>query len=162
MLCSKCTQNEASVFFKQIANNQVTEVRLCLPCAQAQETAAAVSPVFDLLSALGGTAKFKTARPAPCSLCGLRWSDFKKSGRLGCPTCYESFAKPLADILKRIHGATAHCGKLPPDAPEKLRTKELSRLRDDLQRALTEESYETAARLRDRIKTLSGEEKECS
>ncbi len=52
-----------------------------------------------------------------CPRCGFSQADFKKSGRLGCPECYATFAEGLAGLLKTMHKGTRHVGK----APEALR-----------------------------------------
>ena len=52
-----------------------------------------------------------------CSFCGLTFADFRRTGRLGCPHCYETFGDQLPRLLRRIHGGVKHVGKvyLPPD-----------------------------------------------
>jgi len=92
-----------------------------------------------------------------CPRCGFTQADFKKSGRLGCPECYKTFADGLAGLLKTMHKGTRHTGK----APEALRaTREnadkLKTLQTKLARAIKDENYEQAALLRDEIKQLTG------
>lgn len=156
MLCSRCQKNEASVFVKELVNNQISEAQYCLSCAKPVESVPGLPPVFAWLSTMAG-GKAHSPRVAPCRTCGLRFSDFKKSGRLGCADCYQSFERPLTDLLKRIHGASEHCGKAPTDEPGKLRKKELARLKKELSEAVEKESFEAAARLRDRIRKLEKE-----
>ena len=98
-----------------------------------------------------------TAVPLKCSRCGFSQADFKKSGRLGCPECYRTFAEGLSGLLKTMHKGVRHVGK----APEALRqTREnvdrLKTLQKKLAKAVEEENYEAAATLRDEIKNLSG------
>ncbi len=156
MVCSRCQKNEACVFVKELVNNQVTEAQYCLNCAKPVQDAPGLPPVFAWLSALSGV-KTPAPRVAPCKNCGLRYSDFKKTGRLGCAECYAAFERPLTDLLKRIHGALEHCGKAPTDEPGKLRRKELARLKKELGEAVAKESFESAARLRDQIRKLEKE-----
>lgn len=157
MRCSRCGKNEASVFLKSIVNNQVVERRLCLPCAQAAQTgaASAASPIFDLLSALGKRVS-RPRRPPACGRCGLTYAEFRKTGRLGCADCYESFAVPLKDLLKRIHGTSAHSGKAPAAFLKARGARELASMRKELENAIRAERYEAAARLRDKIRKLEG------
>jgi protein arginine kinase activator len=54
-----------------------------------------------------------------CPRCGFSQADFKKSGRLGCPECYKTFAEGLGGLLKTMHKGTRHTGK----APEALRAR---------------------------------------
>jgi protein arginine kinase activator len=82
-------------------------------------------------------------------------SDFAKTGRLGCPTCYEAFMGQLRPILRKTHGSTTHTGRRPGENHElREERRELRRLRGELARAIRQEEYEAAADLRDRIKAL--------
>ncbi|MBI5244693.1 MAG: UvrB/UvrC motif-containing protein [Elusimicrobia bacterium] len=158
MLCSRCGKNEASVHFKQIVNNQVAQIDLCVDCAKSADLpGAAVSPIFDLLSKLGGLPPGREARPKDllCRACGLRYSSFRETGMLGCPSCYESFAGPLSAVLKQIHGASRHGGKAPAGSPDRRRIEEdAAKLRELLKKAVAAEDFEEAARLRDRLRAL--------
>jgi protein arginine kinase activator len=90
-----------------------------------------------------------------CSLCGIKFAEFRNSGRLGCPHDYQEFRAELVTLLENIHGETRHCGKTPRRLPlNKLTQSELIQLRNRLKQAVHREDYEEAARLRDRIKQL--------
>lgn len=91
-----------------------------------------------------------------CEHCGIKFVDFRNSGRLGCPHDYNAFQAELLPLLESIHSSTRHAGKTPRRPSQRTRTQELSRLRKDLQKAVTAESYEEAAKLRDRIRELEG------
>src|SRR5207248_7228653 len=90
-----------------------------------------------------------------CPHCGLKFVEFRNSGRLGCPHDYEEFREELVPLLESIHGETRHCGKTPRRLPQNKQTQsELIQLRKQLQQAVNKEAYEEAARLRDRIRKL--------
>ena len=91
-----------------------------------------------------------------CQFCGLSFADFRETGRLGCPHCYSTFEPHLRGLLRRIHGATQHIGKiyLPPDPTQSEREKRLEGLRRKLARAVDAEDFERAAELRDQIRAL--------
>ena len=90
-----------------------------------------------------------------CSFCGVKFVEFRNTGRLGCPHDYEEFREELLPLLENIHGETRHCGKTPRRLPQNKQTQsELLQLRKQLQQAVTREAYEDAARLRDRIRQL--------
>jgi protein arginine kinase activator len=90
-----------------------------------------------------------------CPHCGLKFVDFRNSHRLGCPHDYDTFRAELTTLLDNIHGETKHCGKMPRRYPQtKKLESELTQLRVQLKQAVQREEYESAARLRDRIKTL--------
>jgi protein arginine kinase activator len=76
----------------------------------------------------------------------------RKSGRVGCPECYDLFREFLEPLLKRVHGVLQHRGLAPGSLSENARRREeRMRLREDLRHAIEAEDYETAARLRDRL-----------
>ena len=49
-----------------------------------------------------------------CPVCGFDESRLAKSLRLGCPTCYTTFAPHIATFLPRLHRGLTHTGKQPP------------------------------------------------
>ncbi len=84
-----------------------------------------------------------------CPACGLKYMEFRASGRFGCPEDYRLFAMGLSRILSRYHGASRHIGKSP--RPRRGGAERL-RLRSELKAAVAREDYEAAARLRDQLK----------
>jgi len=93
-----------------------------------------------------------------CSQCGIKFAEFRNTGRLGCPLDYQEFRGELMTLLENIHGETRHCGKTPRRLPlSKLTQSELIQLRNRLKQAVHREDYEEAAKLRDRIKQLERE-----
>jgi len=139
----------------------------------------------DLFSGLFGGYALPTGhqpRTKRCPLCGLRFSDIVNDGKVGCPQCYKTFAEELEPTLSGIHGAAKHRGRRPlklrkapakeaeavkaeaaeekeiPVAEEKV-PDELAQLRDELKKAISEEAFEKAAELRDRIRKLEGSDK---
>lgn len=90
-----------------------------------------------------------------CPNCGLKFVDFRNSGRLGCPHDYEEFREELTPLLENIHGEPKHTGKSPRRLPQNRQTQsELATLRKQLLQAVNREAYEEAARLRDRIRQI--------
>ena len=90
-----------------------------------------------------------------CPVCGMKFIDFRNTGRLGCPHDYEEFKEELTPLLENIHGETRHCGKTPRRLPHTRQAQsELVQLRKQLSQAITKEAYEEAADLRDRIRRL--------
>lgn len=162
MNCSNCGKNEATVFYKQLLNNQITELRLCLECAKSVQVPASPGlPAMDLLlSVLGKTpASASRQERLQCGRCGLGFADFRKTGTLGCQQCYESFGAPLAELLRRIHGGTTrHAGKAPAGTAgakdERRLAQEAAKLRRQIEESVRREDYEEAARLRDLLRKL--------
>lgn len=90
-----------------------------------------------------------------CPVCQITFLEFRNSGRLGCPYDYEVFRDELMPLLESIHGETRHSGKVPKRAPRNTQQQTtLIQLRNELKRAVAAEDYETAARLRDKIRLI--------
>ena len=176
MTCDLCSKNEATVHLTEVINNETRELHLCESCArekgaEAVEQFGAGSPAGEPLAGglaelLAGLTDLGTKLPGgsalqaiSCPACGLTYEDFKKGGRLGCGACYEAFRKVLAPLLKRIHGSTDYSGRVPPAGQTKATAEpkqEIPKLKEQLKTAVAAESFEQAARLRDRIRSLEG------
>ena len=119
-------------------------------------TQASRTSLADLLLGLGASSEMESvSAELECPTCGFTQADFKKTGRLGCSTCYTVFAEPLEGMLKQMHKGTQHVGKVPKALRAKLDiTKQRDSLAEQLQKAIETENYEEAARLRDQLKEL--------
>ncbi|MCX5694095.1 MAG: UvrB/UvrC motif-containing protein [Candidatus Omnitrophica bacterium] len=167
MLCDICGKNPATVHLTEIIDEQMNELHLCEDCAR--HKSAAMEQQFGLSDLLAGMADFEKPSDKEeesvtikCPACGLAYADFKKIGRLGCGECFNAFRKYLAPLLKRIHGSNQHVGKNPTKAKTQVKSSKkksgLQELKDQLQRAIQQEAFEEAARLRDQIKKISLEQ----
>ncbi|MFA5319950.1 MAG: UvrB/UvrC motif-containing protein [Candidatus Omnitrophota bacterium] len=162
MLCDICGKIQATVHLTEIVDDQMSELHLCEDCAR--NKSAQMEQQFGLSDILAGMADFdKPSKVAEtlslkCPNCGLTYAEFKKIGRLGCGDCYAAFRQYLAPLLKRIHGSARHSGKLPEKCGVKSvqprRKNELQELRQRLLKAVEQEDFEEAARLRDSIREL--------
>jgi protein arginine kinase activator len=93
-----------------------------------------------------------------CPDCGRSFRGIAELGKPGCPTCYLTFYDRLLPSIQRIHGKTQHTGKVAERADEQVKTEfELKSLREQLEKCLAEQDYETCAQLRDRIRELEGD-----
>ena len=160
MLCSVCKEKPATVHLTQIVGEKMQKLDLCEDCAKAKGVNdPAGFALADLMLGLGASQEIEQAVggvETKCPRCGFTQADFKKSGRLGCPECYKTFAEGLAGMLKTMHKGTRHVGKV----PEALRasreqTDRLKTLQKKLEKAVKSENYEEAARLRDEIREMS-------
>ena len=92
---------------------------------------------------------------AYCPKCNMSLAQFSKSGKLGCPACYEAFRPYLNEVLKSIHANTEHTGKISKNANEKIKLRrELESLKKELADAIEKQDFENAATIRDKIKAL--------
>lgn len=163
MLCERCNKEEAKIHLIKLINGQKTETWLCEKCAKELSDIplkASVSdgnglPFQNILSGFFETLDKKKKIEIVCKNCGLTYSQFKKTGQLGCSKCYESFEDFLRPRIKRIQGDLEHIGKIPiREGNEVIQRKRIKKLKDELQKAVLKEEYERAATLRDEIKSL--------
>lgn len=152
--CSNC-DNPATVHLTQIINNKIIKVDLCESCAQAKGvTDPEGFSLADLLNKAHIPAQQEDMM-LQCPDCGLTNADFRRTGRLGCASCFTVFASVLRPVLEDMHVGTCHKGKTPELA---LSRQSLTALLDELEQALAraveDEAYEDAAKYRDQIKTL--------
>jgi protein arginine kinase activator len=110
----------------------------------------------DLLLGIGAAEQIEKGSPTQkCPVCGFTQADFKKTGRLGCSACYNTFSEGLGSLLKAMHKGTEHVGKLPQRATRQMELKDkMQALNHTLEKAVAEENYEDAATIRDQIKQL--------
>lgn len=161
MRCDNCHEREAVIHLTQVAEDQVVQVHLCEKCAAEKgvepATALVKSPLGGFLAQLSSTDEAGSAGSlVRCPRCGAGLADFRESGRLGCPECWEVFATPLTDLVRRLHGATRHAGEryAAPGTPTEgeALAPATERLRAELREAVAAEDFERAARLRDALR----------
>ncbi|MGE0707431.1 MAG: UvrB/UvrC motif-containing protein [Planctomycetota bacterium] len=163
MDCDDC-QVQKTVHLTKIVNGQLESRHVCADCPRlqlGQKMLPSAGPApFSLETFLAG---IQPAKPRPatvaatptCGRCGLSFDEFRQSGRLGCHHDYEAFQPGLFRLLRKIHGATQHVGRVPERIGERLeRAQRVEGLRAELAEAVALEDYEQAAVLRDQIKEL--------
>jgi protein arginine kinase activator len=168
MLCQICGKNPATVHFTEIHDNKMSEIHVCERCAEEKGMQASASQhKFEIADLLAGMVDAMTQTEearvghVQCPRCGLLYSSFKETGRLGCAECYAAFQFQLRPLLRRIHGDTRHRGKHPTRGGEGATlVRQIQRLHDELQRAVEREDFETAATVRDQIRKLESEQAE--
>jgi len=164
MICQECSKEEANVFITKIINGKKLELYLCEKCARKKEELdTSFEPQFalhNLFSGLlhdhvrGSREQVRVAK-SQCPVCALTFAQFSQIGRLGCSTCFTAFGDKLQPLLKRIHGSSRHNGKVPRRGQEAVLVKrDLERLKEELQMAVSSEEFEEAAKLRDRIRAM--------
>lgn len=168
----------ASIFLTQIANGKLSEMALCEECAKkkgifdpgklrlatqlfpSELSGEVESFIRNMIESTFAKDDEQPQPDAPdnmlseCPACHYTFSRYQENGYLGCPDCYLAFAPGLVNLIKNDELA-----KLAPrfdlntehaDSP----ALERSRLEKLMQKAINEENYEEAAKLRDQIKTL--------
>ena len=133
------------------------KVNLCEACSKEKGVSDPTGfALADLLLGLGAAQEMERGGTVQkCAVCGFSQADFKKTGRLGCGACYETFAEGLSTLLKGMHKGTAHVGKAPARLLRTMeRETQLKSLQKDLRKAVADENYESAAEIRDKIRHM--------
>jgi len=162
MLCERCHQKQATVHVKQIVNGAKTEMRLCQDCSAKMDAPMSIEALFNGLlgSFLSMAAEKQSSRgqlnQEVCSGCGMTFEGFTSGGgKLGCASCYRVFSRQLEAILKNVQASIHHEGKIPKRSGQvMIQKREADRLRVLMAKAIEEENFEEAARLRDEIRSL--------
>ena len=155
MKCQNCPKAATLHITEVISETQFEELHLCEDCAQKYLYEPQPSKVVGKLGESEEADEAGIIAGRQCEVCGLKFVDFRNTGRLGCPEDYHEFREELTPLLENIHGETRHCGKTPRRQPQNKQIQsELITLRKQLQQAVTREAYEEAARLRDKIRIL--------
>ncbi|MFN0131505.1 MAG: UvrB/UvrC motif-containing protein [Phycisphaerales bacterium] len=172
MKCDQCEQ-EATVHELRVMGGKRVERHLCEACARregmaVQPPASVPELIEKFLHQAAKKAETQAASGPACGECGLSFAEFKNTGILGCPACYQAFESQLGPLLERSHeGATHHVGKTAKrlsdgtgatgtkaiDADD--RAARMAALSKQLEQAVAGEHYERAAALRDELRRVS-------
>ncbi len=175
MKCQKCGMREATTHIKTVKNGEYAQYELCSQCAKEMGYTNIFSDMenefSNFLGSFFGNALPARTQAARCEGCGSTYNEIAKTGHVGCADCYETFWEQLMPSIRRIHGNTTHCGKIPhsleytesveKNVSEKNEStdnidSEIQLLKQSLEKAVKEQNFEKAAELRDKIKELEG------
>ena len=177
MLCENCKENEATVRYTQIINGEKKEMHLCEECSQKLgiDNISFNMPI-DFSNFFGGLLDdeynspefmtlFQKVKELKCDNCNMSYDEFTREGKFGCEECYNAFSSKIDSLLKRLHGSSNYVGRRAlkgntnvisknEEKVEKKTEKEtkLESLQNDLKKAIQDERYEDAAKIRDEIK----------
>lgn len=174
MECQECQQRPATLYFRQVINGKKTEIHVCEVCAQEKGYVTYPEEGYSLHHLLKGlfnvespkvdsqqNHSMQTKAELQCPQCELTFSEFKRSGKFGCATCYDTFSSHLNSVLRRVHsGNTKHNGKIPKREGGNLHLKQqIKQYQEYLLQLIEEEAFEEAAKVRDHIKALKEKQK---
>ncbi|MBK1884490.1 UvrB/UvrC motif-containing protein [Luteolibacter pohnpeiensis] len=164
MKCDFC-EAKATVFLTQLVEGQMKKVCLCDSCAK--ERGVTDPTGFSLAEMLlSGVPGGPGTAPAgqhhssvgggkTCPECGFTLDDLRRVRRFGCAECYRVFHDEISPMLRGMHKGVSHVGKVPEGLMAvQFRKQRLDELRSRLDEAISSESYEEAAGIRDEIRTL--------
>ena len=164
MLCEECKVNEASYTLSVMVGDEVTTRHLCGDCMAKMNMNIASGNIKSLLSSIlsaitGNDTPEEKQAEVVCPRCRTTLSQFTKTGRLGCPACYEAFHEQLQPMLLQIQGRVQHAGRSPlrTEVAQRTRTQR-EELERQMEQAVAVEDFETAAALRDRLRALAEKE----
>lgn len=161
----------ATVHITQVINDKSMRIDLCEKCAQKEGYIASSGLPFSMLASLGESlfnglksSSLKIGQLV-CETCGCSPEIFKKNGRLGCKDCYKHLSQIINSIISNTQKGDTHTGKYPTklcdmhvqNISEKQSTimqQTHTVLQNQLKKAIEEERYEDAARIRDEIKNI--------
>ncbi len=177
MKCQNCGKNEVTFRYTQVINGVKKEMNLCDNCAKElglkdmnfSMPISFSSFLSDFFNDYENTLipSFVGTQSLQCKSCGTVFDDFVNSGEFGCASCYDLFENRISPILKNLQGSNTHVGRgyreITPSVGNNASTKKtakkeeskLDKLQKDLQKAIKDERYEDAAKIRDEIKKLS-------
>jgi protein arginine kinase activator len=175
MQCTFCPEHSATCHLTKLIDGKVIEVHVCEKCIpQVNDTnlidfdiwdevsklakakgmkdplAIIESPVIQEISAKSLMISPQSTTGARCQNCGFTSEDLRKTGRLGCPECYQVFSSMLDEVINDCQKGIQHFGKVPL-SQRGSRRKQLETL---LEGAVGSERFEEAASLRDQIRSL--------
>ena len=161
MKCELCNKNDAVVHFKQVINGEAKEIMVCQECASVHGIDIGAGGINiktpeGLGDFLFGNASnavtADAAGPEPeCKACGMKLSDFRKHGRLGCGRCYDYLLDTVFPAIENMHEDIVHVGKVPRKEQGSMAIIELE---EELEDAVNSQNYEGAALIRDKINKL--------
>lgn len=152
MLCEECGERQAEVLVTTVVGGESVTRHLCRECLkkyQAGDLQAVLAAVLALMTQ-------KEKQPEiTCPHCGMAFSEFEKSGMLGCAECYQAFRSQLTPLITKVQGRAQHAGRRPRlSEEEQERQQKIEALRTQMEAAVAVENFEEAARLRDEIRAM--------
>ena len=178
MLCDICNKHEATIHIQEIINSKKKAMHLCSECAvdKSQNDPSFDFGGFNLAEMLynisesqGGIPglspisenktldESKETEDLKCGNCQWTLKTLRRTGRVGCPECYNVFRAVIENALENMHRGKLHVGKKPgsknTDKSSNFMLK-LMKLQKELDELVQREEYEKAAELRDKINSL--------
>ena len=123
MLCENCGKNEANVRYTQIVNGVKKQMTLCEECAQKLgiddmkfnmpiNFSNFLGNFFDEYEEQSLLPNFIEKTQLECPKCKMNYNEFLENGKFGCDECYETFKEKIDPVIKNIHGANIHNGRI--------------------------------------------------
>lgn len=180
MKCEICHKAEAETAITVKKDGVAQELYVCRACATAHKEgrdkgsgkskprvtvvngSATPPPPFveELVKAtlgfMKGVAEAEENEQRTCPGCHASWEQIKSSGRIGCPSCWKTFARQIREEFLAAEFGPAHVGTAPAidHLPDQTAVKAI--LERDLKAAIAREDYRQAALLKGKLDELFG------
>lgn len=172
-MCDMCGIRPATSFTSYTINGVTTEQYLCSECAKKYNLAMDFSP-DNIIASVFGMPKTRPRTLRVCKVCGATERDILDNYKFGCSECYNTFKDIATDVARqlasgnhvgkrpyKLSGANKENGKTVAPADNKSMTDEerIESLRRQLRKAVDEERFDDASRLKKEIDSLKKEDK---
>ena len=154
--CEECGGKEDLIRIKELdESGKIKFKHLCRECAQRKgiimERENLIARLKEFMNEIT-----EADEELFCKNCGLKFAEFKITGRLGCEFCYTYFTDEIKKMFSLIGEDFKYQGE---EYSEKgnfkiWREKILNYLNKKMNKLVEEENYEAAARLRDIVKEI--------
>lgn len=173
MMCDNCGKREATVRYSENINGVKRNLNLCSECSEKLGInkmnfnmpigiSDFFSGFFDDFASDEFAPLLEQTKTLKCNNCGLTFEDIINTGKFGCGECYDTFESRIAPLMREIQGSNKHEGRIgknkisntevsQKENKKKINNNELENLKEELKKAIKEERYEDAAKLRDEI-----------
>jgi len=148
MLCQRCKKQQATVNYVEIINGNRFESHLCAKCNAELYGELNVKSNGALWAELFGSS---ASEEKSCPVCGMRYSEYERTGLLGCASCYDVFKEELLPAISKIQGKVTHVGKSGGSKDELGLHRRLKYLQEQVENAMREKEYKKAGELNKRI-----------
>lgn len=157
MKCDVCRRRDAAAVITMIVNGKNGVRHVCSQCIKKLQRGDAFAAEMAILSTMDSVKD-----QAACPVCGTTPDDIRRTGRVGCASCYHFFFDMLQPLVIRMNGAMQRREEEMNKQEPMTHKSQIDQLREQMFSAVNAENYERAAELRDEIRRLEregGEEK---
>jgi len=170
MKCERCKHNDATIHLSEIVKDVKSEIHLCEHCSRDVGLNTRGSnfslSLPEMLTFLNVDELSDHGDKNICARCGCTLLEYKREGKLGCPDCYICLEDEIEAVVADYYAEKNYRGKKPfynDLTAETLRLNNvkikdkinIDELLAQLEHAVSEEKYEEAAVLRDKIRDFN-------
>ena len=152
MKCDVCGRRDAKAVITMIVAGKNTVRRVCPQCVKKLQRGDAYATQMAVLGTMTAP-----ETELVCPRCGRTSEELRRTGHVGCATCYRAFESVLTPLFARLNGAPQHSEEPKPEPEADEKTQRINRLREEMFSAVNAEEYERAAQLRDALRALEQE-----